>query len=81
MGIALGERLMGQPERRAEAIPGEFNSQSIPNTPWAFAKIGTKPGERMMEHRSHAIFLQMPCMIIREIYANCPTHGSVPGSR
>ena len=35
-------------ERRAEAILGEFNSQDVPNTLWAFATMGRKPGERMM---------------------------------
>jgi hypothetical protein len=43
-----GERMMGQLERRAEAMSGEFNSQDVANTLWAFATMGTKPGERMM---------------------------------
>ncbi len=34
-------------ERRAEAMSGEFNSQEVANTLWAFATMGTKPGERM----------------------------------
>jgi hypothetical protein len=45
-------------ERRAEAISGEFNSQAVGNTLWAFATMGTKPGERMMgqlERRAEAI--------------------------
>jgi hypothetical protein len=45
-------------ERRAEAISGEFNSQGVANTLWAFAKLGTKPGERMMgqlERRAESI--------------------------
>jgi hypothetical protein len=49
---------MGQLERRAEAISGEFNSQDIANTLWAFATTGTKPGERLMgqlERRAEAI--------------------------
>ena len=35
-------------ELRAEAISGEFNSQHVANTLWAFATMGTKPGDRMM---------------------------------
>ncbi len=49
---------MGQLERRAEAISVEFNSQDVANTLWAFATMGTKPGERMMgqlERRAEAI--------------------------
>jgi hypothetical protein len=50
--------MMGQLERRLEAISGEFNSQEVANTLWAFATMGTKPGERMMgqlERRAEAI--------------------------
>ena len=45
-------------ERRAEAIAGEFDSKGIANTLWAYATMGTKPGERMMgklEGRAEAI--------------------------
>jgi hypothetical protein len=35
MGTKPGERMMGQLERRAEAISGEFNSQNVANTLWA----------------------------------------------
>jgi hypothetical protein len=42
------ERMMGQLERRAEAISGEFNSQCVANTMWAFVKMVTKPGDRLM---------------------------------
>jgi hypothetical protein len=45
-------------ERRAEAILGEFKSQDVANTLWAFATMGTKPGERLMgqlEGRAEAI--------------------------
>jgi hypothetical protein len=45
-------------ERRAEAISGEFNSQNVANTLWAFATMGTKPGKRMMgqlERRAETI--------------------------
>jgi hypothetical protein len=48
MGTKPGERMMGQLERRTEAISGEFNSQNVTNTLWAFETMGTKPGERMM---------------------------------
>ncbi len=45
-------------KRRAEAISGEFNSQDIANTLWAFATMGTKPGDNMMgqlERRAEGI--------------------------
>jgi hypothetical protein len=29
-------------------ISGEFNSQGVASTLWAFVKMGTKPGERLM---------------------------------
>jgi hypothetical protein len=35
-------------ERRAEAISGEFNSQEVANTLWAFATMRRRPGELMM---------------------------------
>jgi hypothetical protein len=35
IGTKPGERLVGQLERRAEAISGEFNSQEVANTLWA----------------------------------------------
>jgi hypothetical protein len=50
--------MMGQLERRAEAISGEFNSQHVANTLWAYATMGRKPGEGMMgqlERRAEAI--------------------------
>jgi hypothetical protein len=49
---------MGQLERRAEATSGDFNSQAIASTMWAFATMGTKPGKRMMgrlERRAEAM--------------------------
>jgi hypothetical protein len=45
-------------ERRSEAISGNFNSQDISNTLWAFATMRTRPGEQMMgqlERRAEAI--------------------------
>jgi hypothetical protein len=50
--------MMEQLERRAEAISGEFKPQDVANTLWAFATMGTKPGERTMgqlERRAEAI--------------------------
>jgi hypothetical protein len=47
MGTKPGDRMMGQLERRAETISGEFgefNSQSVANTLWEFTTMGTKPG-------------------------------------
>ena len=45
-------------ERRVETISGEFNSEDVANTLWAFATMGTKPGDRMMgqvERRTETI--------------------------
>jgi len=45
-------------QRRVEAMSGEFNSQAIANTLWAFATVGRQSGERMMrlrERRAQAI--------------------------
>jgi hypothetical protein len=47
-GEEAGGAVMGQLGGRAEAISGEFNSQDVANTLWAFATMGRKPGERMM---------------------------------
>jgi hypothetical protein len=35
-------------EQRAEAISVEFNSKNVANTLWAYARMGTKPRERVM---------------------------------
>jgi hypothetical protein len=32
-----------------EAISGEFKSQNVANTMWAYATMGRKPEERVME--------------------------------
>jgi hypothetical protein len=50
MGTKPEQRMMGELERRAEAISAEFNSQNVANTLWAYATMGTKPGERLMGH-------------------------------
>jgi hypothetical protein len=45
-------------ERRAEATAGDFNSQEVANTVWAYATMGRKPGERLMvqlERRAEVI--------------------------
>ena len=52
--------MMGQLERRTEAISGEFNSAGAgsSNTLWAYATMGTKPVKPLMEQlerRSEAI--------------------------
>ena len=39
MGRKPGERMMGQLERRADAISGQFKSQVVANTLWAFATV------------------------------------------
>ncbi len=49
---------MGLLEERAEAISGEFDSEDVSNTLWAYARMGRKPGERLMgllEERAEAI--------------------------
>jgi len=48
MGTKPGERVMGQLERRVEAISGEFNSQEVANTLWAFATMGLRPGGQLI---------------------------------
>ncbi len=51
-------QLAGSCKQRAETISGEFNSQDVANTLWAFATMGRKPGEWMMgqlERRAEAI--------------------------
>ena len=40
--------LLPELERRAKAIAGEFNSQDVAKTLWAYATIATKLGERVM---------------------------------
>jgi hypothetical protein len=50
--------ILQQLEGRAEEISAEFNSQHLANTLWAFATMGTKPGQRLMgqlEGRAKAI--------------------------
>jgi hypothetical protein len=51
MGTKPGDRMMGQLERRTEAISGQFNSQKAAKTLWVFAMMGTKPGDPMTQTR------------------------------
>jgi hypothetical protein len=44
MGTKPRQKMMGQLERRAEGISGEFKPQEVENTLWAFGKMRTKPG-------------------------------------
>ena len=44
MGAKPGEWMMGQLERRMEVMSGEFNSQTIANTLWAFATMARSRG-------------------------------------
>jgi hypothetical protein len=39
MGTKPGERMMRRLERQGEAISGEFNSQAVANTLWAYATV------------------------------------------
>ncbi len=44
-GEDAGERMMGLLEGREEAILGEFDSEEVASTLWAYATMGTKPGK------------------------------------
>jgi hypothetical protein len=69
---------------RAEAISGEFNSQAIANTMWAFATFGMKPGERLMgqlERRAEAISGQFNSQNIANTMWAFATIGIKPGER
>jgi uncharacterized alpha-E superfamily protein len=70
-------------ERRAEAISGEFNSQNVANTLWAFATMGKKPGERMMgqlERRAEAISGEFTAQEVANTLWAFATMGTKPGS-
>jgi hypothetical protein len=50
--------LLPELERWAEVVAGEFNSQNISNTMWAYVIMGRKPGDRLMgllEQRAETI--------------------------
>jgi hypothetical protein len=84
MGTKPGERMMGQLERRAEAISGKFNSQEVANTLWAYATMGTKPGERMMEQlerRAEAISGEFNSQNVANTLWAYATMGTKPGER
>jgi hypothetical protein len=75
---------MGQLERRAEAISGEFNSQDISNTLWAFATMGAKPGESVMgqlERRAEVISGEFTPQDIANTLWAFATMGTKPGER
>jgi hypothetical protein len=48
MGTKPGDRLMGQLERRAEAISGEFNWMDFTETIWFYAATHLKPSEDLV---------------------------------
>jgi hypothetical protein len=76
--------MVGQLERRAEAISGEFNSQNVANTLWAYAKMGTKPGERMvgqLERRAEAISGEFNSQEVANTLWAYATMGTKPGER
>jgi hypothetical protein len=76
--------MMGQLERRAEAISGEFNSQNVANTLWAFATMGIKPGELMMgklERRAEAISGEFKSQAVANTLWAYATMGTKPGER
>ena len=55
---AIHEFPFARLERRAEAISGEFNSQNVANTQWAFATMGRKMEKHVkgqLERRAEAI--------------------------
>ena len=75
---------MGQLEWRAEAISGEFNSQNVANTLWAYATIGTKPEQRMMgqlERRAETISGEFNSQAIANTLWAYATMGTKPGER
>jgi hypothetical protein len=84
MGTKPGERMMGELERRAEAISGDFNAQDIANTLWAYATMGTKPGERLMgelERRAEAISGDFKSQNVANTLWAYATMGTKPGER
>jgi hypothetical protein len=67
-----------------EAISGEFNSQEIANTLWAFATMGAKPGESVMgqlERRAEAISGDFKPQDIANTLWAFATMGTKPGER
>ena len=76
--------LLPELERRAEAISGEFNSQAAANTLWAYATMGTKPGDRMMgqlERRTETTSGKLNSQTVANTLAAYATMGTKPGER
>ncbi len=66
--------LLPELERWAEAVSGEFKSQEVANTLWAFATRGTKLGEWMMgqlERRAEAISGEFNSQAIANVAGGC----------
>ena len=73
-----------EPGGRAETISGEFNSQGVANTLWAFVMMGTKSGERMMgqlERRAEAISGEFNSKNVANTLWAYATMGTKPGER
>jgi hypothetical protein len=49
MGTKPGERMMGQLERRAEAISGDFTSQNMVVLRWACSSLGLSLSSHLEE--------------------------------
>jgi hypothetical protein len=78
------ETLLLALEGRAEAISGEFNSQEVANTLWAYATMGRKPGERVMrllEGRAEAISGEFSSQDVANTLWAYATMGRKPGGR
>jgi hypothetical protein len=75
---------MGLLEGRAEAISGEFNSQNVANTLWAYATMGRQPGERLMgmlEGRAEAISGEFKPQAVANTLWAYATMARKPGER
>jgi hypothetical protein len=72
MGTKPGERMMGQLERRAEAISGEFNSQEVANTLWAicFFRLQFNFSLRLF----CSLFFRLPSMDFDDQKSLCQLH-------
>jgi hypothetical protein len=71
-------------EERAEAVSGDFHSQEVANTLWAYATMGRKPGERVMgllEGRAEAISGEFNSQDAANTLWAYTTMGRKPGER
>ena len=76
--------LLPELERRAEAVAGEFKSQEVSNTVWAYATMGMKPGERLMgllERRAEATAGDFNSQNVANTLWAYATMGRKPGER